>query len=162
MFRMLPLAAMASLFALPALACAGFEVHDAYARSSGPTAQSGAAFMVIHNHSDAACHITAVRSDIAQRTELHTHSEDAQGVMRMIEIEGGIPLPPHAEHVMARGGDHVMFLGLTGPMEQGAMLPVTFVFQDGSERTVTIEVDHQRQPAAGHGHGHGHSHGHGG
>lgn len=168
MFRSIPLAIAATCLALPALACQGFEAHDAYARTSGPTAQSGAAFMVLHNGGDQDCHIADVRSDVSARTELHTHSEDAQGVMRMLPIEGGIALPAGADHAMERGADHVMFLGLNGPLEQGTTFPVTFVFADGTESTVTITVDSERRPEAGghdhsqmQGHGHGQMQGHG-
>lgn len=163
MIRLSRCAALAvALLPTPALACPGFEVHDAYARSSGAMAQTGAAFMVIHNHADQACHITGVRADIAQRTELHAHVQDAQGVMRMTELTDGILLPAQGEHVMARGGDHVMFLGLTAPLEQGATIPVTFLFQDGTERTVEVLVDNERParaPDHAPGTGHGHSHG---
>lgn len=154
MFRSLTVAAAATLFALPALACEGFEVQDAYVRASTPMSQSAAAFMLLQNRSDVPCQIVGVRSDAAARTELHTHREDAQGVMRMVEIEGGIALPAQGEHLMARGGDHVMFLGLTAPLEQGGAVEVTFVFADGAERTVTVSVDNARMPGMqGHGHG---------
>lgn len=154
------LAAAAALFALPALACDGFEAHDAYARTSGAMAQSGAAFMVLHNHGSTDCHIASVRSDVAARTELHTHQQDAQGVMRMIEVVEGFPLPAGGEVILARGGNHVMFLGLNQPLPDGTQVEVTFVFADGAERAVTVPVDSARPPAAqSHGHGHGHGHG---
>ncbi|MCC5999346.1 MAG: copper chaperone PCu(A)C [Pararhodobacter sp.] len=154
-----PLALAAALVTLPALACDGFEIHDGYARASHAMAQSGAAFMVIHNHGTEDCHITGARSDVAQRVELHTHIEDDQGVMRMGEIEGGFQLPVDGEIILARGGDHVMFLGLTRPLAQGDLVEVTFVFADGTEATVEVPVDNERQPAD-HGHSHGHSHSH--
>lgn len=161
MFR-LPLAAAAALFALPALACDGFEAHDAYARTSTAMSQSGAAFMVIHNHGTTDCHIASVRSDAATATELHTHLTDSNGVMRMVEVTEGFPLPAGAELLLERGGNHVMFLGLTRPLPDGAEVAVTFVFADGAERTVVVPVDSTRQPGGqGNGHGHGHGHGHG-
>jgi periplasmic copper chaperone A len=162
MFRTLSLAAVAGLFTLPALACPGFEAHDAYARSTMPSAPTGAIFMVMHNHGTADCHLVGARSDAARRVELHTHRETAQGVMQMVQIEGGIPLPVDAEHVLARGGDHVMLMGLTRPLVQDEVLPLTLVFADGSEVVIEVPVDSARQPGAamqGHGHGHGHSHG---
>jgi len=170
MSRTLSLAAAAAALSLsaplPALACAGFEIHDPYVRVSTMMSQSGAAFMVIHNHSDADCHIAAVRSDVAARTELHTHREDAQGVMRMIEVTEGFPLPAQGELLLERGGHHVMFLGLNQPLADGATVAVTFVFADGAEAVVDLPVDSQRQPAPqgqgqapGHNHMHGHSHG---
>lgn len=160
MFRTLPLAAAAALLAMPALACEGFEAHDAYARASTMMSQSGAAFMVLHNHGTNDCHITGARSDVAQRVELHTHIEDDQGVMRMVEVEDGFALPAGGEHALERGGDHVMFLGLNRPLEQGDFVSLTLVFEDGAEVALEVPVDNERQPM-GHGHSHGHSHGHG-
>ena len=161
MFRTLIAASAASLFALPALACDGFEAHDPYARASTGMAPSGAAFMVLHNHGDTDCHITGARSEIAVRTELHTHSEDDQGVMRMIHVEEGFPLPAGGELLLERGGHHVMFMGLNRTLNQGDELEVTLIFADGAEKTVDVTVDLERE-AHGHedAHHHGDSHGH--
>ncbi|MCC5986240.1 MAG: copper chaperone PCu(A)C [Pararhodobacter sp.] len=158
MFRTLPIAAAAALLAMPALACDGFEADDAYARAATAMSQSGAAFMVLRNQGDSDCRITGARSDVAQRVELHTHIEDEQGVMRMVEIEGGIALPANGEHALERGGDHVMFLGLNRPLEQGDVIALTLIFEDGAEVALEVPVDNERQPM-GHGHSHGHGHG---
>ena len=168
MIRTFSLAAAAALLALPALACDGFAVHDPYARTSTMMSQSGAAFMVLHNHGSTDCRVTSARSDIAQRTELHTHIADSNGVMRMVEVEDGFLIPAGGEVLLQRGGDHVMFMGLTRPMEQGTPIELTLVFEDGSESTLTVPVDNDRQPMqqpamgghAGHGQMHGQMHGH--
>lgn len=172
MIRTFALAAAAAFLAVPALACEGFEAHDAYARSSTMMSQSGAAFMVLHNHGTADCRVVGARSDISERTELHTHIADANGVMRMVEVAEGFPIPAGGEVLLVRGGHHVMFMGLNRPMEQGSEFALTLIFEDGSEVTLNVPVDNERQPgqqgaaaggqmgqAAGHGHGHGHGHG---
>lgn len=170
MLRIQILAAAAALFCLPVLTPAhaheGMHVDDAYARVSSPAAQSGAAFMRLVNHSHQPIRLIEVRSDVAQRVELHTHEQDAQGVMRMIHVEGGFDIPAGSERVLERGGDHVMFLGLTRSLAHGDSVHAVFVFSNGEEVDVAIPVDLERQPAAsmpgtGHSHGHGHhTHGH--
>ncbi len=162
MLRSLSLAAAAALFTLPAFADP-IEVQDAYFRVSHPGAPSGAAFMVLVNSSDSDQRLLAARSDIAARVELHTHREDANGVMRMTEVEEGFAIPAQSQHALERGGDHVMFMGLSGPIEHGDTVSVTLVFSDGMEMAVAIPVDLERQPGAmGHGmSGHGQMHGHG-
>lgn len=153
MFRTLSLAAFGVTFALPALACDGFGAHDPYARSSTMMSTSGAAFMVLHNHGTTDCRVVSARSDISERTELHTHIADANGVMRMVELEDGFPLPAGGEVLLQRGGNHVMFLGLNRPMEQGSVISVTLVFEDGAEATIDVPVDNQRQPGQQGSHG---------
>lgn len=155
-------AACAATFALPALACDGLHIDDPYALSSGAMAQSGAAFMALANHGSDDCRIVAARSDVAVRVELHTHVEDDQGVMRMIEVEEGFTIPAGGTHQLARGGDHVMFMGLNHPLAQDDEITVTLVFEDGSEREITVPVDLSRMGGGhGHSHDHGHDHGHG-
>ena len=103
-------------------------VDDAYARSSGKNAKAGAAFMMIMNNGDADDRLVEVRSDAAARVELHTHKINEQGVAQMMQVEEGFAIPAGEMHSLQRGGDHVMFMGLTQPFEQGAMVPVTLVF----------------------------------
>ena len=90
-------------------------ISDAYARSSGPLAKAGAAYMRIMNHSDESDHLIGVQSDIAKKTELHSHLEDDNGVMKMVRIDKGIKIGPMKDHSLAPGGEHIMFLGLKEP-----------------------------------------------
>lgn len=129
-------------------------IKDAYVRSSTPSSPTGAAFMVLMNHTDAADRLIGAASDVAKRVELHTHLEDANGVMRMTEIEAGIMIPAGEMHHMKRGGDHVMLMGLTQPLAQDSEITVTLTFEKAGEVEVVIPVDHARKPSHG---GGGHS-----
>lgn len=152
--------ALAVGFALPALACDGLHIEDAYARASTGMSQSGAAFMHIANHGDTECRLIGARSDAAERVELHTHLEDDSGIMRMLEVEEGFVIPANGEHILARGGDHLMFLGLTRAFNHGDDLVVTLSFEQGDDIEITIPVDLERTPDHHGGHSHGHAHGH--
>lgn len=147
-------ASAAALLAMPAFA-AGIEVQDPYARSASAMASTGAAFMVITNTGGAADRLIGVSSDVAEKVELHTHKEDANGVMRMIHVEEGFDLPADGEIVMERGGHHVMFMGLKEPMAQGDMIDLTLVFEQAGEVAVQVPVDLERMPQAGAHGGHG-------
>jgi hypothetical protein len=140
MLARLSLAAAAALLALPALADEGIAVRDAYARASSPAAKSGAAFMAIENTGSADDRLVAASSDIAARVELHTHIVE-NDVMRMVHIEEGFEIPAGETVLLERGGKHVMFMGLTEPMEQGGTVEVTLTFEEAGEVTVEIPVD---------------------
>lgn len=150
-----PLAAAAALaFALPAFAQDKPIVSDAFAITSSAAAQSGAAFMVISNPGAADDRLVAARSDIAERVELHTHLMDAQGVARMVEVKEGFAIPAGGTHTLARGADHVMFMGLKAPLEPGYTVAVTLVFENAGEVAVEIPVQAPgTAPAMDHGHG---------
>ena len=142
------LAAATALFALPAFA-QDITIDDAYARSAGASAIAGAAFFMIHNNAAEDDRLIAARSPVAERVELHTHLEEANGVMRMVEVEDGFPVPAGGMHGLARGGDHVMFMGITQPFEQGATIPLTLVFEKAGEIELDVPVDLERQDGMG-------------
>lgn len=135
--------------ALPLSVGAEITIKDAYARSASPVAKSGAAFFVIENTGTEDDQLIDARSDAAQKVELHTHIDAGNGVMQMRQDKDGFPVPAGGTHALARGGDHVMFMGLNAPFEQGNMLHVTLVFEKAGEIKVQIPVDLERQDAHG-------------
>lgn len=154
----------AGLLALsPALAHAHVVIEDAYARVSSAMAQSGAVFMTIYNHNDFAEVLTGASSDVAERVELHTHVMNAEGVMRMVEVEGGIPMAADETVMLERGGLHVMLLGLTRTLEHGDSFSLTLEFENSDPITIEVPVDLERTGSGTMNHGdHGHGHHHGG
>jgi len=124
-------------------------VHDAYARAATKTSTSGAAFMEVMNHTGQDDRLIAVSSSAAAKTQLHTHVEDANGVMKMRHVEDGFAIPAGDRHLLKRGGDHVMLMGLTEPLEQGGSIPVTLTFETAGDIVVEVPVDLERKPGAG-------------
>lgn len=126
---------------LPAFAQeGGIAVSDAYARSSGAAAKTAAAYMTLTNEGTEADTLLAVEGDIADRIEIHgTEVED--GVARMRRIEGGVEIAPGESVTLETGGTHVMFMGLTGPLEDGEAVDLTLVFETAGEMAVSVPVD---------------------
>ena len=133
-------------FAIPGASLADVVVRDPYVRQAHPNAPAAAAFMVIDNTATAPDRLVSVVSDIANRVELHTHVDAGGGIMKMTEIEGGIEIPASGSHVLQRGGDHVMFMGLNTALQQGDMVTVILTFEQAGDVTVVIPVDNTRQP----------------
>ena len=120
-------------------------IFDAYARSSGPLAKAGAAYLRIMNHSDESDRLLGVKSDIAIKTELHTHEKDDNGVMKMVRIDEGIKIGAMKEHSLIRGGQHIMFMGLKEPFETGKIIPLTLLFEKAGEVGIEIVIDQDRK-----------------
>ena len=140
-----------SILALSSTAQAEIEIVDPYARASSPMAMAGAAFFEIRNTGDEDDRLVAVRADVSNKAELHTHIDAGNGVMQMREVEDGIAVPAGGSHLLQRGGDHVMFMGLTTRFEQGLTFPVTLVFEKAGEITIDVPVDLDREDAMQHG-----------
>ena len=139
--KTLTLAAFAALMPVAALAHDGMHINDAYARSTNP--KVGAVFLQLENHRQVACTLQSVTTDAAERAELHTHL-DEYGVMKMTRIEGGIPVDAGQTHDLARGGDHIMLLGLTRPLTDGDSLTLTLDFGDCGTEEAEAVVDNAR------------------
>ena len=153
------------LTAAPALAHEGehsIEIHGAYAIAPRPNAPTGAAFMLIHNHTSTPDRLIAAASPVAETVEVHNH-EEVDGVMRMRPVEGGVEIPAGRPVLFQRGGLHLMFMGVTDSFEDGDMIPVTLTFEEAGEIAVEVPVDLDRlteggdAPAAAEGHDHGSS-----
>lgn len=156
MFRRSFLAAAVVVMAAPAFAGdPAFVAHDPYMRSSMKSATSGAAFLGLENTSGEDDRLIGARSELDGMIELHTHKSDANGVMMMLEIEGGVPIAAGETHMFERGGDHLMFMGMSAPLEQGQNVPVTLIFEKAGEVEIVIPVDQERKPMH---HGHDHDH----
>lgn len=150
MFRIQSLLAAAAVaFALPAFAHDGVMVDDAYAISASASATSGAAFMVIENHSDEPDRLIGVETPAADLAQLHTHIMDANGVAKMVEVPEGWEIPPGGTLELKRGGNHVMLMGLKAPLVDGKTIPLTLIFKHAGKVEVDVPVDQNHKPGDG-------------
>ncbi|MDU8909951.1 copper chaperone PCu(A)C [Aestuariicoccus sp. MJ-SS9] len=134
--------AAALLIAMPAWA--DIVITDAYARSAMASAKTGAAFMVIENTGDEDDRLIGAASDAAPMVQLHTHIADANGVVKMRHVEDGFVIPAGGTHVLERGADHVMFMGLAGGFAEGPTVTVTLTFEKAGDITIDVPVQLDR------------------
>jgi len=115
------------------------KVMNAWARATPGLVKNGGAYFTAVNGGGQADRIIGVSSDMASRTELHTHLND-NGVMRMRQVKDGIEVPPGGKVTFKPGGYHIMFIGLKKPFKKGDSFPVTIVFEKAGKQTVNVSV----------------------
>lgn len=135
-----------TLFTAMAAHAGDISVDDAYFRAAGASAMSGAAFMHITNSGAEADRLIAASSDVARKVELHTHEVDSNGVAMMRQVEDGFEVPAGAMRALERGGDHVMFMGLTRSLADGDVVSVTLTFEKAGDITIDVPIDNDRKP----------------
>lgn len=97
-------------------------------------------------------------SPVAARVEIHEVAPDAGGSMTMRPKEGGITVAAGGSTELAPGGDHLMLMELTRPLEPGDDVSLTVTFKDGSTLPITAQIrdfagaDESYSPGP-HGHG---------
>lgn len=120
-------------------AAAGMDVENAWARTTVQGMSMGGTFMQIKNETKADDALVGGSTPVAAKVEIHTHVND-NGVMRMREVEGGMPLPKGQTAELKPGSYHVMLMGLKAPLTEGQKFPLTLKFKHAKPKTVTVEV----------------------
>lgn len=117
---------------------AALSIADPWAKAAddGMTA----AFGTVRNDGDQAVTIIGARTDAAQEVQLHETADDGSGGMSMQEKEGGFELAAGATLELTPGGEHLMLMGLTAPLQPGDALDITLELADGTEVPFTATV----------------------
>lgn len=131
-FRTLAAALLAALAFTPALAhearVGTIALTDLWARATPPGAKTAGGYLTITNSGAEPDTLVAVSTPGAARSEIHEMAV-TDGVMTMAPVDGGLPIDPGESVTLAPGGFHLMFIGLTEPLVEGAELPVTLTFE---------------------------------
>ncbi|WP_144774271.1 copper chaperone PCu(A)C, partial [Luteimonas sp. J16] len=109
--------------------------------------------LAIRNHGGEDDRLVEVRSDAAQRVEIHeVRHED--GMARMRPLPDGLPLPAGEAVELRPGGYHLMFIGPGDGFVAGRSVSATLVFERAGELAVEFEVRAiaAQSPAGGHEH----------
>ncbi|HWS56942.1 MAG TPA: copper chaperone PCu(A)C [Actinotalea sp.] len=98
-----------------------------------------AAFGTLVNHTDEEIRIVAAGTDLAT-VELHEVAAGADGAMVMRPKVGGFAVPADGSHELMPGGDHLMLMALTAPVQPGDEIEITLESADGSTWTFTASA----------------------
>jgi len=138
-------AAALTAIALPALA-ESIKINEPYARLN-PHAKTGAVFLEVINTTDTDDRLIGVATEVAAKAELHTHIENDQGVMMMRQVEDGFAVPAGSSHMLMRGGDHVMLMGLSDDLSDGDTIDLILIFEKAGELPLSVTIDNARKPS---------------
>ncbi|MDZ7592920.1 MAG: copper chaperone PCu(A)C [Rubrivivax sp.] len=123
----------------PAIAQTTPKVEGAWARPTVAGQAGGGGFLKIT--SATADRLVSASAPISKTVELHTMQMDGD-VMRMREIPA-IEIPAGQTVELKPGGLHVMFIGLTQTLNNGASFPLTLRFEKAGEVKVDVQVRNQ-------------------
>ncbi|MBU0725899.1 MAG: copper chaperone PCu(A)C [Alphaproteobacteria bacterium] len=140
--RLFPVFLLAALTILAPVAASAHHDHveatQVWSRATPPTAKTGAVYMILSNDTGKTDKLVAVKSDVAEKVEIHTHLMEG-GIMRMRRIEG-VEVEPGTPVVFQPGGLHVMMIGLKKPLVAGTWIDLTLVYETAGEVKVSAEV----------------------
>lgn len=131
-----------SVLASPVAAADGYDVgrihiSQPWSRATPKGAAAGAGYMTLTNNGPARDKVSCVADDASAQCQIHTMTMEG-GVMKMRPVEGGLEIKPGETVSLKPGGNHMMFLSLKRPLEQGGTVKATLKF----EHAGSIEVDY--------------------
>jgi hypothetical protein len=100
---------------------------------------NSAAYMTLVNNGNADAAVVSASTDAAETVELHISEMNEQGVMSMRPVEQ-IVIPANGQAVLQPGGLHVMLIGLTRDLTEGATVDLTLTLESGDELAITAPV----------------------
>ncbi len=118
---------------------AGLHVMDAWARESPMLDLAGAAYMVIHNATDADDALVGASSPAAEVVELHLSSMDDEGMMSMNQV-AEIAVPAGGDAVLKPGSYHVMLIDLVEPLVVDTEIELSLEFMTAEPQTISLPV----------------------
>lgn len=127
-----------ALAMLAPAAYAEISVEDPWVAEAPPTAMALAGFMTIENGNDVDRKLVRAKAPGFDRIELH-RSVEVDGVHQM-KRQDAILVPANGSVTLAPGGYHVMLIGVQEPPRAGDRIPLTLIFDDGEEMTVSVPV----------------------
>lgn len=130
-------------------AVAGIEIAEPWAAPTPGGVNVSAGYLTVRNGGAEADTLISVSSPRAASVEIHEMTMDG-AIMRMRAVEGGLAIPAQGEVVLAPGGYHLMFMGVTQPFAEGEEIAVTLTFANAGAVELMLPV---RQGQA-HGEGH--------
>jgi len=114
-------------------------VEQPWARATPGGAKTGAVYMTLDNKSGTADRLTGASSDVADKLQIHEMKVE-NGVMKMREIAGSLPIPAGGSVALKPGSYHVMLIGLKKPLTAGEKFPLTLTFDKAGNISVTVQV----------------------
>jgi hypothetical protein len=122
----------------PAGAFAELEISEARIKNLPPTVPVRAGYMTIHNASQTAVSIVAIRSDAFASVEIH-RSVMHDGMMRMDPVHN-LQIAPGASLQLAPGGLHLMMMQPVQATRPGDDIEIILQLDDGSEQRLMMKV----------------------
>ena len=122
----------------PTIAFAELEISEARIKNLPPTVPVRAGYMTIHNSSQMAVSIVAIRSEAFASVEIH-RSTMQDGMMRMDRVEN-LEIDPGASQQLAPGGLHLMMMQPVKPIQPGDEIEIILQLDDGSEQQLMMKV----------------------
>jgi copper(I)-binding protein len=136
---MLIAAALTAFVSSSPAAAHDITVRQAWSRATPKAAKVAGGYLTIENRGIQPDRLLSASSGAAAKVEIH-HMSMQDGIMTMRPRDDGLAIAPDATVTLEPGGDHIMFIGLTAPFEEGQRVPVSLNFERAGKIEMSFDV----------------------
>ena len=140
-FSRLVLAAASILMLASAVqpaAAQDISIRQAWSRATPKGAQVAGGYLTI-DHGAVPDLLISAASTVAAKVEIHEMTM-LDGIMMMRSADDGLAIPPGASVTLAPGGNHLMFIGINAPFNEGEHIAAVLMFEKAGKIDVTFDV----------------------
>lgn len=113
------------------------KLTDGWVKIMIPGAKVAGGYLTIENTGTEADRLVALKTTFAKKNEIHEMAMN-NDVMTMRPLKDGLDIPAGETVILKPGSFHLMFMGVTVPIEAGEQNEVTLVFEKAGEITVSF------------------------
>lgn len=121
-----------------AAAAAELVVESARVVQSLPGSDTTVLYLTLRNDGARADRLVAASTPAASM--VHLHAGQLQGGVNSMRSVNGFDVPAHGRLQLRVGGDHLMLMGLAGPLKPGSRVKVTLMFEHAADLEVDVPV----------------------
>ena len=115
------------------------SIEHPWSRPTYGDVDVGAVYMVVSNDGEMADTLLAIKSDAAERVEIH-ETINVGDVAKMQAITGGVEIPADDAVIFEPLGKHVMLIGVKKKLEAGKMFQMQLVFKNAGEVAIDVKI----------------------
>lgn len=129
------------------------EIIHPWSRATPDGAKVAAGYLKLKNDGVEPDRLVSATGEIAGKTEIHEMAVDADGVMTMRPVPGGLEVPAGGEVELKPGSFHIMFMDLKQGAKEGVNFKGTLTFEKAGTVEVEFAVDKMGGETDQHSHG---------
>lgn len=114
------------------------QVHYSWARATMTPGQPGVVYFEIENRSDQNDVLLGASTPVADMALMHGHVPEGE-IAKMIRLKS-IAVPLGKKVSFARGGNHIMLMGLKEPLVDSTQFQMTLHFRNAGDVAIPVTV----------------------
>jgi hypothetical protein len=147
-FSLMLLFALAQPLYAHSFTAGSIEIDHPWSRATPEGAKVAAGYVTFKNDGTESDRLVSVTADIAGKVEIHEMAVNAEGVMTMRPVTGGVEIPAGGTVELKPGSFHFMFMDLKDRAREGETFKGSLTF----EKAGSVDIEFAVQGMGGTGH----------